>query len=103
MAHRSGPVTAPPQRDAKVVMRRRVAVVEPQGRLVVGDRIVDGAFLEEHVPDVHDRPDGPLVERERLRQQSGRGGAVAGTNRLDRALVEDADGIIVEHSPATLC
>lgn len=97
MADGACEVTAAAQRDAQIVMRGRVAIVVAERRLVVRDRIVERAVLEQHVSDVDDRAHRPRVQAQRPSQQRGSCPPVPGAQRFDRLPIEDRYRIVVEH------
>ena len=75
------------ERDAEVVIRRRVAVGDEDRVLVVRDRVVVRAVLEEEVADRRDRGRRTRVGLERGDELCDRAGAIAAPDRQNRALV----------------
>jgi len=75
------------QCDAQIVVRRRVAFVGDQRRLVVRDRIVDAIVLEQEVAQGRERGRGTRVGIQRSGQFGNRGLAVVTAQSHQRAFV----------------
>ena len=75
------------QRDSEVVIRRRVFVVDEQRVLVVNDRFIDVAVLEQQVSDGRDRRRRTWIGLQRQDQLIDRAIAIEAADRDDRELV----------------
>ncbi len=77
------------QRDAQVVVRRRIPVVDQQRVLVVRDRILDRAVFLQQVADRGDRRRTPRIGLERSDELVDRARPIAAPDRHDGAFVAD--------------
>jgi len=75
------------QGDAQIVVRRGVAVVRDQGRLIVRDRFVDAAVFEQQVAQCRQRRRSPRIGFERRGEFADRRLAVVAAQREQRAFV----------------
>lgn len=99
MTDRRALVAAAFERDAQVVMRQRVVVIVGERGLVVDDRFVDLARLEQEVSHADQRRRVLRIGGQRVDEGLVRGFAVPASNGRDTALVNGRSGTLQPRRP----